>query len=469
MDAKESCGLFGIWGDDNAVRDTYLGLYSLQHRGQESAGIASIQNNKIIYHKGMGLVQEVFRAENLERLKSRVAIGHVRYSTTGSSNILNAQPLVVDSPMSMLAIAHNGNLINSHAIRTELERQGQFFPLFHTSTDTEIILYLIARHPRDRLKRAIRKTCNMIKGAYSLLVLTPDCLIAIRDPNGFRPLCIGKLNQAYAVSSETCAFDIIGAKHVREVEPGEVVYISDKGLDSDRFTPRNQCKPSFCMFEHVYFARPDSYLNKDAVQVLRTKLGEQLAKEYPVKADIVTSIPDSGNAAALGFSKKSKIPYEICFIRNHYVGRTFIQPADNQRQIAVRIKLSVVKEVVKGKRVVVVDDSIVRGTTVKSRIKLLKETGAKEVHLRISCPPIKYPCYYGIDFPNKKELIAANHTIEEIKKFLGADSLGYLSLDWMLKCASNKKDSYCTACWSGKYPVAPDTQFEKHILEKWNK
>lgn len=466
---KESCGLFGIWGNDNAINNTYLGLYSLQHRGQESAGIASIQNDKIVYHKGMGLVQDVFRKENLERLESKYAIGHVRYSTTGSSNILNAQPLVVDSPMSMIAIAHNGNLVNSHAIRGDLEKQGQFFPIFHTSTDTEIILYLISMHPKNRLKTAIKKTCNMIKGAFSLLILTPEYLIAIRDSNGFRPLSIGKLNNSYVVSSETCAFDTIGAKYERDVEPGEAIYISNNGIEAERFAPKKDCKPSFCMFEHVYFSRPDSIVNNDTVQLLRKRLGKQLAKEHPVEADVVTSIPDSGNAAALGFSEESKIPYEICFIRNHYVGRTFIQPVDTQRQTSIKIKISVVRETVKGKRVVVVDDSIVRGTTVKSRVQLLKDCGVKEVHLRASCPPIRHPCFYGIDFPTKKELIAANNTIDEIRKFVGADSLGYLSLDGMLSCTSNPKDQYCTACWSGKYPVEPDAAFTKHILETWGK
>jgi amidophosphoribosyltransferase len=467
---KDHCGLFGAWGVPDAVELTYLGLYAQQHRGQESAGIASIQGNRLASHKGMGLASEVFSRDVIKSLRSSTAIGHVRYSTTGASNAANAQPLVVESARSMIAVAHNGNLVNSGALRRELEQQGQFFPIFHTSTDTEIILYLVAREA-DLLK-GLKRALNAVQGAYSLLFLTPTAMIAARDPQGFRPLVLGKIpprngsGPGWAVASETCAFDLSSIERVRDVEPGEILWIDHEGPRTERIKPAAKCAPAHCMFEHVYFARPDSYVHGDLVHGVRRKLGRALAREHPAKADLVTPIPDSGTAAALGFAEESGIPFDTAFMRNHYVGRTFIQPVRDDRSSQVEIKLSVIPEVVKGKRVVVVDDSIIRGTTAQSRVRLLRKAGAKEVHLRVSCPPTRHPCYYGIDFPDPKDLIAARMEIEDIRKHLELDSLGYLSLEGMLGATSGPAGNYCTACWSGKYVVPPVDQVSKDLHEK---
>jgi amidophosphoribosyltransferase len=467
---KDHCGLFGIFGVPDAVELTYLGLYAQQHRGQESAGIASIQEGRLASHKGMGLVADVFNRDQIARLRSHAAIGHVRYSTTGSSNVANAQPLVVDSARSMIAVAHNGNLVNSSTLRRELEQQGQFFPIFHTTTDTEIMLYLVAREA-DLLK-GLKRALTAVQGAFSLLFLTPTALIAARDPQGFRPLVIGKMpsrngaSPAWAVASETCAFDLAGIERIRDVEPGEIVWIDERGLHSERIRPAAKCAPAHCMFEHVYFARPDSYVYGDLVYQVRRRLGRVLAKEHPVAADLVTPIPDSGTAAALGFSEASGIPFELAFMRNHYVGRTFIQPEAGDRSSQVEIKLSIIPEIVKDKRVVVVDDSVIRGTTARSRIRLLRRAGAKEVHLRVSCPPTRHPCYYGIDFPDPKDLIAARMDVEQIRKHLELDSLGYLSLEGMLSAATGPADRYCTACWSGKYVVPPVDTMVKDMHER---
>ncbi len=467
---KDHCGLFGAFGVPDAVELAYLGLYAQQHRGQESAGIASVQGNRLASHKGMGLVSDVFSRDLIAKLRGPAAIGHVRYSTTGASNATNAQPLVVESARSMIAVAHNGNLVNSGALRRELEQQGQFFPIFHTSTDTEIILYLAAREA-DLLK-GLKRALNAVQGAYSLLFLTPTALIAARDPQGFRPLVLGKIpprngsGAGWAVASETCAFDLNGIERVRDVEPGEILWIDAKGPRTERIKPASKCAPAHCMFEHVYFARPDSYVHGDLVHRVRRALGRALAKEHPAQADIVTPIPDSGTAAALGFAEASGIPFDTAFMRNHYVGRTFIQPVQDDRRSQVEIKLSVIPEVVKGKRVVVVDDSIIRGTTALSRVQLLRKAGAKEVHFRVSCPPTRHPCYYGIDFPDPKHLIASRLGVEEIRTHLGLDSLGYLSLEGMLSAASGPPGNYCTACWSGKYVVPPVDKVEKDIHEK---
>ncbi|MBI2899190.1 MAG: amidophosphoribosyltransferase [Planctomycetes bacterium] len=461
---KEACGLFGVFGAPNAVELTYLGLYAQQHRGQESAGIASVQGDRLVHHKDMGLVSDVFSREVLSSLKSHAAIGHVRYSTTGASSALNAQPLVVDTAHFMLAVGHNGNLVNSAALRRELERQQRFFPIFHTTTDTEIVLYLVAREPD--LLRGIRHAVGQIRGAYSLVFLTPDRVVAVRDPNGFRPLVLGKRGGAWAVASETCAFDLSGIEYVREVEPGEIVTIDRNGPRGERFLPKKRCAPKRCVFEHVYFARPDSRVFGDTVHVVRRRLGRALAREHPVTADLVAPIPDSGMSAALGFAEESGIPFELAFMRNHYVGRTFIQPSQDQRSANVEIKLAVVREVVAGKRVVVVDDSVIRGTTSRSRIRLLREAGAKEVHLRVSCPPTRHPCYYGIDFPDPKDLIAAKKTVEAIRTHIGVDSLGYLSLEGMLSCVTGPPSSYCTACWTGTYSVEPVDAVRKDIHER---
>lgn len=464
------CGLFGVFGVPEAADLTYLGLFAQQHRGQESAGIAAARGGRLFFHKGMGLVGDVFTRESLAALRGTAAIGHVRYSTTGASNAANAQPLVVESSRTMLAVAHNGNLVNSGALRRDLEQQGRFFPIFHTTTDTEIILYLAAREAD--LRKGLKKALSAIQGAYSLLFLTPEALIAARDPHGFRPLALGRIpsragaGPAWCVASETCAFDLVGAERVRDVEPGEILFIDAAGPKSQKLKPAP--KPAHCFFEHVYFARPDSFVHGDLVWRIRRELGRRLAKEHPVKADLVTPVPDSGTGAALGFSEEAKIPFEMAFMRNHYVGRTFIQPRRDERASRVEIKLSVIPDVVKGRRVVVVDDSIIRGTTSLARIRSLRRAGAKEVHLRISCPPTRHPCYYGIDLPDPAELIAARLDVQGIRRELELDSLGYLSLEGMLAAGSKPPGHYCTACWSGRYPVAPVDRMAKDQHERRN-
>jgi amidophosphoribosyltransferase len=467
-ECRECCGLFGVWGDPDASRLCYLGLYSLQHRGQESAGIASVQKGRLVSHRGMGLVPQVFKRETLARLDSTACIGHTRYSTTGNSDLVNAQPLVVDSNPHMLAVAHNGNLVNSQMMRRGvLEGNEQTLQgvVFHTTSDTEIILHLVARHLRRGLVTALKDGLKPVRGAYSLLFLTPTSMVGVRDPSGFRPLVLGRKGAAHALASESCALDACGYEPVRDVEPGEIVLIDDRGAHSERLVPRSQIRPAFCMFEFIYFARPDSSINGDVVHEVRKSLGRRLAKEFPAPADVVTPIPDSGNAAAQGYAEEACLPFDQCFVRNHYVGRTFIQPVAEDRRDAVGLKLSLVKEAVRGKRVVVVDDSIVRGTTVRSRIRLLREAGAKEVHMRASCPPLRHPCFYGIDFPTREELIATDRSVEEIRKFIGADTLGYLSLEGMLSCVRQKPEEYCTACWSGNYPVEVSDAARKHKFE----
>lgn len=458
------CGLFGVWGPPNAVELTYLGLYAQQHRGQESAGMAAVQDGKLVSYKSMGLVSDVFSRDTLSKLKSRASIGHVRYSTTGASNISNAQPIVVESSRSMIAVAHNGNLVNSATLRQDLERQGEFLPVFHTTTDTEIALYLVAR--TSDILAGLKQATGLIKGAYSFLFLTPHELVAVRDPQAFRPLVLGRIGDHYAVASETCAFDLSGIQYVRDVEPGEILIIDDSGLRSERIVPKQDVKPAYCMFEHVYFARPDSKVNGDLVHAVRRKLGRALAREHPVEADVVTPVPDSGVSAALGFAEEAKLPFDFCFIRNHYVGRTFIQPEQADRASKVEIKLAVVKELVAGKRVVVVDDSIIRGTTSLSRIRMLRGAGAKEVHLRVSCPPTRHACYYGIDFPDPAQLIAHDRSVEEVQKRLGVDSLGYLSLEGMLSAVSNPPGQYCTACWTADYVIPPVDRMIKNMHEQ---
>ena len=447
---RDKCGVFGVFGHKEASYLTYLGLYALQHRGEESAGIVVSDGKSMTAHRGMGHVQEVFSHDELDRLRGERAIGHVRYSTTGSSNLKNAQPIVVDYSRGEIAIGHNGNLVNADILRSELEAYGS---IFQTTTDSEIIIHLMAKPSLRNIQEGVVDALARVRGAYSLVFLTNDFLIAARDPQGFRPLWLGKLGEAHIISSETCAFDIMEAKAVREIEPGEVLFISSKGLKSERI-PSEDKKLAHCIFEHVYFARPDSRIFGDSVHLTRVKLGRELAKEQPVEADIVIPVPDSGNSAALGFSLESGIPLEYGIIRNHYVGRTFIQPSQGMRDFKVRVKFNFVKEILEGKRVVVVDDSIVRGTTSKVRVKNLRQAGAKEVHLRISCPSHKFPCAYGIDFPTKEELLANKYSTEEIRKYLDCDSVGYLSLEGMLKCVSSPKENYCAACWTGKYPVA---------------
>jgi amidophosphoribosyltransferase len=467
---KEACGLFGVYGCDEAVEKTYLGLFSLQHRGQESAGIAALIGGRLEFHKGMGLVPEVFDPSILARLRARAAVGHVRYSTTGSSIEVNAQPLTANCGWAQIAIAHNGNLVNSRILRSRLEDAGS---IFQTTVDSEILLHLIARPDRaqpEKVRNVVGRLLRglpEIHGAYSLLFLTSsDQLIAARDPHGFRPLALGKLpGGAYAVASETCAFDLVGAEYMREVKPGELLVIDRRGLRSLQFAKESRVRPAHCVFEHVYFARPDSRIFGENVHLVRKAFGRALAREHPVQADLVTAIPDSGNSASLGYAEASGIPLEYAYVRNHYVGRTFIQPAPALRHKGVEIKLNPVADVIRGKRVIVIDDSIVRGNTARARVRGLRAAGAKEVHMRISCPPVCFPCHYGIDFPTSEELIAAQMSLSEIARFIGVDTLGYLSLDGMLQAVRNGPRSFCTACYSGTYPVPMEDAGDKLRLE----
>lgn len=458
---KEECGLFGMFGHSDAVNLTYLGLYSLQHRGQESAGIAGSDGKRITCQKGMGLVNEVFDQEKLNSLSGHITVGHVRYSTTDSSMIKNAQPFFMNHLKGSIAIARNGNLINTKFIRDKLESKGT---IFQTIMDSELIVHMIAKSGKADLNERIIDTLHQIKGSYSLLLLTEDKLIAIRDPHGIRPLCIGKLNDSYVIASETCAFDIVHAKYIRDIEPGEIVVIEEGNIKSIK--PFPSLKHSFCIFEFIYFARPDSNIFGGNVYLTRKNLGRQLAREWSSDADMVLAIPDSGNYAALGYAEESKTPFEMGIIRNHYIGRTFIQLHQHIRDISVRLKLNPVKEVIKDKRIVVVEDSIVRGTTSRIRIKELMEAGAKEVHMRVSCPSLKYPCFYGIDFPTKEELVASSHTVKEIAELIGLDSLRYLSLEGMLKSMPLSGENFCTACFNGKYPEQIEEKISKYNLEE---
>ncbi len=458
---KEHCGLFGVTNHPEAARLTYMGLFSLQHRGEESAGIVSSDGRDLHKHVGMGLVEDVFGEQTLAGLKGSSAIGHTRYSTTGSSLLKNAQPLQVDYSRGAIAIAHNGNLINALFLRDELEAHGS---IFQTTIDSEVILHLLADPGYAHFEEALVDTLAKLKGAFSLLILREDEMIGVRDPNGFRPLCLGLLGDSHILASETCALDLLGAKFVREVEPGEVLIISRSGLRSVKPFPRRA--PSHCVFEHVYFARPDSIIFGDSVHGVRQRLGRRLAREHPADADAVIAIPDSGNSAALGFSLESGIPFEIGMTRNHYVGRTFIQPSQQTRDFQVRVKFNPVRAALEGKRVVVVDDSIVRGTTCRARLKSVRAAGAKEIHMRVSCPPIMNPCFYGIDFPTRTELIACTHSMEEIRKFLEVDSLGFISLEGLLSAVTGDKSHYCTACYSGKYPLPFGREADKYILER---
>ncbi|MBL7130343.1 MAG: amidophosphoribosyltransferase [Candidatus Omnitrophica bacterium] len=459
---KEFCGLFGIYGNLQASWFTYLGLYALQHRGEESCGIVSTDGQEVYMHKGMGQVCDNFNEDRLHYLKGHLAIGHVRYSTTGSSLVKNAQPLFVDYLGSYLAIGHNGNLINSYSLRKELEAKGF---IFQTTCDSEIIIHLMARSKSNDVIERLLYALKKIKGAYSLVIMTEDKLIGVRDPLGFRPLCLGKLKDNWCIASETCAFDLIEARFVREIEPGEVVIIDKKGVSSVKLNSQKD-RRAHCIFEHVYFARPDSVVFGETVHLVRKKIGRVLAKQHPVDADIVVPIPDSGTSAALGYSQESGIPLEWGVIRNHYVGRTFIQPYQYIRDLNVRVKFNILREVIKDKRVVIVDDSIVRGTTSRIRVKNFRQAGAKEVHMRIGCPPHKFPCFYGIDFPKQEELIANKYNTEQIRKFLGVDSIAYLSLKGMLDCVKLPKNNYCTACWTGDYPLAIEKNSGKKVLEK---
>ncbi|MHB9093823.1 MAG: amidophosphoribosyltransferase [Eubacteriales bacterium] len=462
---KEECGIFGIYGPGLDVsRLTYYGLYALQHRGQESAGIAVTDGHGIRLHKNMGLVPEVFSEGVLARLTGHMAVGHVRYSTTGSSLAINAQPLVCYYANGMLALAHNGNLTNIGELRGSLAAHGS---VFQSTNDSEVIVNLIARYSQNKIEDAILKCMLDIKGSYSLVVMTEDKLIGVRDPYGVRPLCIGKMGDAYILASESCALDTIGAELVRDVEPGEIVVISDKGLNSIKKMAAK--KQATCIFEFIYFARPDSVIDGFQVNQVRREMGRQLAREYPVEVDIVISVPDSGTAAARGYSEESGIPFEEGLMKNRYIGRTFIQPNQEMRELAVRLKLNPIKNVLRGKRVLMVDDSIVRGTTSGKMVSMLKSSGAEEVHMCVSSPPIIHPCYYGIDISIRKELIASEMSVDGVRKFIGADGLHYLSQEGLLKVFGKKMPqcTFCTACFDGDYPIEipmPDKQ-SKFLLE----
>jgi amidophosphoribosyltransferase len=456
---EEECGIFGIYNHPEAANLAYLGLYALQHRGQESCGIVSSDGGTLHSHKEMGLVADVFgNPEIFKKLPGKASIGHVRYSTTGSSILKNVQPLMVDYSRGSIALAHNGNLVNAQIIKDELEAWGS---IFQTTMDTEIIVHLLATSKANSLVDRLTEALNSIKGAYCLLLLTETRMIAVRDPNGFRPLCLGKLGDSYVVASESCALDLIEAELVREIEPGEIIVIDKDGLNS--YFPFKKVDPTPCIFEFVYFARPDSYIFGKNVYAVRKELGRQLAREHKIDADVVIPVPDSGGPAALGYAQESGIRFEFGLMRNHYVGRTFIEPQQSIRHFGVKIKLNPVRDILKGQRVIVIDDSIVRGTTSRKIIKMIRSAGAKEVHALISSPPTSYPCYYGIDTPTRKELISSSHTIEEIRKYITADSLGYLSEEGLLKSVGADNQRYCKACFSGDYPVkfpklAPESQ-----------
>ncbi len=446
---EEECGVFGVFNHPEASNLTYLGLYALQHRGQESCGIVSSDGTALYSHKSMGLVADVFgNQEIFKTLPGPSAIGHVRYSTTGSSVIKNVQPIMVDYSRGSIAVAHNGNLVNAQLIKDELEAYGS---IFQTTMDTEIIVHLLATSKENSLLDRLTDSLSRLKGAYCLLLLTETRMIAARDPNGFRPLCLGRLGSAYVVASESCALDLIDAEFIREIEPGEIIVIDKNGMTSH--FPLKKVAPTPCIFEFVYFARPDSYIFGKNVYLVRKEQGRQLAREHRVDADIVIPIPDSGVPAALGYAEESGIRFELGLIRNHYVGRTFIEPQQAIRHFGVKIKLNPVRELLKGKRVVVIDDSIVRGTTSRKIVKMIRNAGASEVHVRISSPPTSYPCYYGIDTPNRKELISSSHSIEEIRRYITADSLGYLSQEGLVNSVGTENTGYCHACFTGGYPI----------------
>ena len=464
---RENCGLFGIFGDEKAVENTYFGLHSLQHRGQESAGIASSDGEVIQCYTGMGTVRRVFRSgtDIFEKLSGPMAIGHVRYSTSGSSKVINSQPLLAEYSRGQVAVAHNGNLINAQLLRDEYEAYGS---IFKTTSDTEVIIHLLAKPTHASKPDPLAHVLKHLQGAFSLLFLFADRIEAARDPYGIKPLSIGKTREgAYVVASETCAFDAIEAKFIREVEPGEIVTLNEDGLHSRYFVTPGKITPAHCIFEHVYFAKQSSRIFGENVHEFRKKLGRRLAIEHPVEADVVIPVPDSGTSAAIGFAEQSKIPFDMGLVRSHYVGRTFISPEQKQRELEVRLKLAIVKEVVNQKRIVVIDDSIVRGTTTRSKMRALRQAGAKEIHLRISCPPIRHPCFYGIDFPTKEELLANNRDLEQIREFLEVDSIGYISLEGMLGCAVKAADNYCSACWSGTYRIPVDIFVNKYSLEHY--
>jgi amidophosphoribosyltransferase len=466
---NEECGVFAIWGHQDAAQLTYYGLHSLQHRGQEGAGIVVTDGSKLNSHKGSGLVTEVFNQGEINSMAGNGAIGHVRYSTAGGNEFANIQPLLFQSQKGGLALAHNGNLVNANALKHQLEAQGS---IFQTSSDTEVLAHLIKRSGFTKLEDQVKNALTMVKGAYAFVIMTEDVLMVALDPNGLRPLSLGILGDSYVVASETCAFDVVGAEYVRDVKPGELLIINKDGLRSEFFT--TSPGRSICSMEYVYFSRPDSNIDKINVHTARKNLGKQLAKEAFVEADVVTGVPDSSISAAIGYAEASGIPYELGLIKNRYVGRTFIQPSQELREQGVKMKLSPVRGIVEGKRVVMVDDSIVRGTTSRRIVQMLKDAGALEVHVRISSPPIAHPCFYGIDTSSKEELIASNHSVEEIREIIGADSIEFLSADGMVEAIGRNDEGanrgQCLACFTGKYPteIYPDTVLphEKELTYK---
>jgi amidophosphoribosyltransferase len=444
----DQCGVFAVYGHPEAAKITQLGLYSLQHRGQESAGIAVSDGSFLAHHKGMGHANEVFSAEVLNSLPGHIAIGHTRYSTSGETDLRNAQPLTVSCQKGQVALAHNGNLVNAPAIRRELEARGD---IFQTTSDTEVILHYFARSKQTGIPESLADALDRVQGAYSLVALFKESVYGVRDPRGFRPLCLGRLGDAYVLASETCAFDLINASYIRDVEPGEMVILDRRGITSLRFSPPAQ--PAHCVFEHVYFSRPDSLVFGRSVQASREELGRLLAREHPAEADIVVPVPDSGVPAAIGFAEESGIPLKIGLIRNHYVGRTFIEPSQASRDLGVKLKLNPVRSLIEGRRVVLVDDSIIRGTTSRKIVRLVRDAGATEVHMRISCPPTVSPCFYGIDTPTRQELIASTHSVEETRKYIEADTLGYLSLEGLRRAVGDHDGRYCLACYTASYPT----------------
>jgi amidophosphoribosyltransferase len=457
---REECGIFAVYGHEEAAKLAYFGLYALQHRGQESAGIVVSDGTRVLEHKAMGLVPEIFNERILGELRGHMALGHVRYSTTGSSLLVNAQPFRIQYAGKCLAIAHNGNLVNARQIRQDLENQGS---IFQTTMDTEVVLHLTAKCIKRGLEQAMVDTMGQVRGAYSMVIMTEDTLIAARDPNGFRPLCLGRINSGYIVASETCALDLVEAEYIRDVEPGEILIINENGLKS--ISALEKSRKSQCIFELIYFSRPDSNVYGQNVYLFRKNQGRLLAEEFPREVDLVMPFPDSGNYAALGYAAASGIPMEMGVIRNHYVGRTFIQPSQSMRDFGVKVKLNPVKELLKDQRVLIIEDSIIRGTTARTRIKTLREVGAREVHMLVSCPPHRFPCHYGIDFSSRGELIAAQKSVEEIRDFIGLETLGYLSIPSLIRATEIPQENLCLACFDGRYPVPIDETFTKYCLE----
>ena len=444
----EECGVVGVYGHPEAANLVYLGLYALQHRGQESAGIVASTHSKMRLEVGMGLVADVFDPIRILKLPGPLAIGHNRYSTAGKSELVNAQPCMINYSAGSLALAHNGNLVNAHAIRKGLGSKGA---IFQSTNDSEVIVHLMAQSKAETFVDQAAEALRQVSGAYSLVLMTKTELVAARDPHGFRPLCLGKLDGAYIVASETCVMDLIEAEFIREVEPGELILINDQGIQS--FFPFKKVETKHCVFEHIYFARPDSFIFGEHVYTARKNMGRAMAQESPADVDLIVPVPDSGVVSAMGFAEESGIPFEMGLIRNHYVGRTFIEPQSQIRHFGVKLKLNPVKEIIAGKRIAIIDDSIVRGTTARKIVKMLRDVGAKEVHLRISAPPILHSCFYGIDTPTKEELIAHTHDLEETRQYLAADSLAYLSLEKMMEVLENGKKKFCSACFDGNYPI----------------